>query len=90
MSIILSKLFVVLLYFEYLYPLQLIERKIAEFSETADIMASSEHYDAQAIGRDTDMLKKKWSVFHTSVRDYQILLDKSVFFYTLIDEVVID
>ena len=50
-------------------------------------MVQDEHYDSANIRREIDVLKNKWSTFHTSVRDYRSQLDNSILYFTLIEEV---
>lgn len=50
-------------------------------------MVQDKHYDSENIHREIDVLKKKWSTFHTSVRDYRTQLNTSVLYFTLIEEV---
>lgn len=50
-------------------------------------MVKEQHYDSANIQREIDELKNKWSTFHTSVRDYRKLLEDSVTYYRLIEEV---
>lgn len=66
---------------------QLIEKKISNFIGTAEVMVQDRHYDSVHIRREIDVLKNKWSTFHTSVRDYRRLLDTSIQYFTLIEEV---
>ncbi|XP_025104045.1 coiled-coil domain-containing protein 141-like isoform X3 [Pomacea canaliculata] len=65
---------------------ELIERKIKDFISTAELMVQDKHYDSENIHREIDVLKKKWSTFHTSVRDYRTQLNTSVLYFTLIEE----
>ncbi|XP_060064415.1 titin-like, partial [Ylistrum balloti] len=65
---------------------QLIEKKIDMFTSTAQVMVQDQHYDAIHIGREIDLLKTKWSTFHTSVGNYRMLLDVSITYFTLIEE----
>jgi hypothetical protein len=50
-------------------------------------MVQDEHYDSANIRRAIDVLKNKWSTFHTSVRDYRTQLDNSILYFTFIEEV---
>ena len=70
-----------------LFGLQLIEKKIKDFISTAELMVQDEHYDSANIRREIEVLKNKWSTFHTSVRDYRSQLDNSILYFTLIEEV---
>ncbi|XP_076451161.1 coiled-coil domain-containing protein 141-like [Babylonia areolata] len=65
---------------------ELIEKKIKDFISTAELMVQDEHYDSANIRREIDVLKNKWSTFHTSVRDYRSQLDNSILYFTLIEE----
>ncbi|XP_046554795.1 uncharacterized protein LOC124264120 [Haliotis rubra] len=65
---------------------ELIEKKISNFIGTAEVMVQDRHYDSVHIRREIDVLKNKWSTFHTSVRDYRRLLDTSIQYFTLIEE----
>ena len=70
-----------------LFCVQLIEKKIKDFISTAELMVHDEHYDSANIRREIEVLKNKWSTFHTSVRDYRSQLDNSILYFTLIEEV---
>ena len=65
----------------------LIEKKINNFSDTADLMVEDNHYDSVHIKREIDLLNTKWTTFHTSVRDYRMLLDISIKYFILLEEV---
>lgn len=71
----------------YLYLFQLIEKKLDNFTSTAQRMISDSHYDSVHINREIDLLNNKWTTFHTSVRDYRTMLDTSVVYYELYEEV---
>lgn len=51
------------------------------------MMVQDRHYDSAHIGREIDMLNTKWTTFHTSVRDYRKMLDTSIDYYQLVEEV---
>eukprot|EP00106_Octopus_bimaculoides_P016754 XP_014784196.1 PREDICTED: titin-like isoform X3 [Octopus bimaculoides] len=65
---------------------ELIEKKINSFISTAELMVQDKHYDSVHIHQEIDVLKKKWSTFHTSVTDYRSLLDISVMYFQMIEE----
>ena len=65
----------------------MIEKKIQNFTSTAELMVQDEHYDSVHIKREIDMLNVKWTTFHTSVNDYREMLDTSIIYFRLIDEV---
>lgn len=67
--------------------MKLIEKKINSFISTAELMVQDKHYDSVHIHEEIDVLKKKWSTFHTSVTDYRTLLDISVMYFQMIEEV---
>ena len=50
-------------------------------------MVEDEHYDSMHIRREIDLLNTKWTTFHTSVRDYRDLLDTSIQYFRLVEEV---
>ena len=57
------------------------------FTSTAELMVEDEHYDAVHIKREIDLLNNKWTTFHTSVNDYRDLLDTSMEYFKLVEEV---
>lgn len=50
-------------------------------------MVQERHDDAVHIDRELDLLKTKWTTFHTSVRNYRQLLECSVEYFNLYEEV---
>ena len=70
----------------YFLFLQLIEKKINNFTSTAELMVQDKHYDSVHIRREIDMLNTKWTTFHTSVRDYRDMLDVSIVYFALVEE----
>lgn len=66
---------------------ELIEKKINNFMSTAELMVQDKHYDSVHIRREIDMLKTKWSTFHTSVHDYRDQVDTSIIYFQLLEEV---
>ena len=50
-------------------------------------MVADRHDDAVHINRELDLLNNKWTTFHTSVKNYRQLLDSSIEYYELYDEV---
>ena len=67
--------------------IQLIEQKIQSFISTAEMMVKDDHYDASLIRSEISNLQRKWSSFHTSVGEYRDLLEISINFFQLLDEV---
>jgi hypothetical protein len=65
----------------------LIEKKIQNFTSTAELMVQERHDDAVHIDRELDLLKTKWTTFHTSVSNYRQLLECSVEYFNLYEEV---
>lgn len=60
------------------------------FTSTAELMVQDEHYDSVHIKREIDLLNTKWTTFHTSVRDYRDLLDTSIEYFKLVEEVRVE
>lgn len=50
-------------------------------------MVQERHEDAVHIDRELDLLKTKWTTFHTSVSNYRQLLECSVEYFNLYEEV---
>lgn len=50
-------------------------------------MVQERHEDAVHIDRELDLLKTKWTTFHTSVSNYRELLECSVEYFNLYEEV---
>lgn len=50
-------------------------------------MVQDKHYDSDNIRSEVDVLRNKWSTFHSSVKDYRNQLDASILYFTLIEEV---
>ena len=68
------------------FSVQLIEKKINNFTDTAELMVQDKHYDSVHIRREIDMLNTKWTTFHTSVHDYREMLDVSIIYFALVEE----
>ncbi|KAK3083136.1 hypothetical protein FSP39_014900 [Pinctada imbricata] len=73
-------------YKQFEMTVDLIEKKIQNFTSTAELMVHDRHDDAVHINRELDMLKNKWTTFHTSVKNYRELLEYSIEYYQLYDE----
>ncbi|RUS90398.1 hypothetical protein EGW08_001893, partial [Elysia chlorotica] len=71
---------------EFEKTVELIEDKIHKFISTAELMVQDKHYDSDNIRRECDVLRNKWSSFHTGVKDYRHDLDTSVLYFTLMEE----
>lgn len=61
-----------------------------KFSSTAEKMLENQHYDSSHIRYEINQLQNKWSTFHRQVGQHRVLINVSMHYFELIDEVGVD